>query len=84
MLLLKEIQKTIKTIVDTRKKRRRVEHRRRQRKEIHMRAAVGTEIVAVEFMVVAVVVVVATVLVGNIGLEFKLFKLGFFKIRFAR
>jgi hypothetical protein len=51
-----------------------------------MRAAVGTETVVVEFMVVVaiVVVVVSAVLVVNIGLGFKLFKLGFFKIRFAR
>jgi hypothetical protein len=50
-----------------------------------MRAAVGTETVVVEFMVVvAIVVVVIAVLVVNIGLGFKLFKLGFFKIRFAR
>jgi hypothetical protein len=45
-----------------------------------MRAAVGTEIVVVELIVVVVVAVV----VVNIGLGFRLIKLGFFKIRFAR
>jgi hypothetical protein len=44
-----------------------------------MRAAVGTDIVVVELIVVVVAVVVV-----RIGLVFKLFKLGFFKIRFAR
>jgi hypothetical protein len=41
-----------------------------------MRAAVGTEIVVVELIVVVVAV--------NVGFVFELFKLGFFKIRFAR
>jgi len=47
-----------------------------------MRAAVGTEIVVVELIVVVVVVVVAAAAV--VGFVLELFKLGFFKIRFAR
>lgn len=44
-----------------------------------MRAAVGTEIVVVELIVVADAVVVVSIELG-----FRLIKLGFFKIRFAR
>jgi hypothetical protein len=49
-----------------------------------MRAAVGTEIVAVELTVVVVVVVVVAVVVAVGRFVFELFKIGFFKIRFAR
>lgn len=61
-----------------------IENKFARNKEIHVGVAVDTGIIGEEVGSIIAVVVIALADRGKVGLKIGLFKLGFFKIRFAR